>query len=442
MTERQHDHRGEDALELHFTTLGPLKARRAGQELRINRARDRAVLAVLLAHAGRPVTVGEIIDGVWGEEGDEAPNRAGALPGNMYRLRSALGGDGSVLRHVGKGYCLDVDPARIDRTVFLSALADAATARLNWQPQRARDLLTEALDLWRGPTALDGVPGPFAEHERRMLAGRREEAQRELDAPGPVELRAGAVRPVLRPFQLPPDPADFTGRSGQLAKIAALLATPGRAESPIVTVTGPPGAGKSALAVRAAHLAGPDHPDGQLYADLHGVDDRAAADFLAPFLRALGVEEKAVPAGTAERRALYLRLLADRRILVVLDGAAGVDGIRPLLPAGPGSAAVVVLNGCSGEGSSSTVPVGPLTPEEALELLGRVLGRDRSEREPEAARALAAACGHLPRALRDAADRLVRRPAWPISAVLPAAVVPESVLPGSVLPTARPSDEA
>ncbi|MFD8478049.1 BTAD domain-containing putative transcriptional regulator [Kitasatospora sp. NPDC059673] len=413
-------------MELHFTTLGPLKARRAGQELRINRARDRAVLAVLLAHAGRPVTVGEIIDGVWGEEGDEAPDRAGALPGNMYRLRSALGGDGNLLRHVGKGYCLDVDPALIDRTVFLSALADAATARLNWQPQRAHELLTTALGLWQGPAALDGVPGPFADHERRMLAGRREEALRalreaDLSGAGPsAELRAGAARPVLRPFQLPPDPADFTGRLAQLAVIAELLTASGRTQSQVVTVTGPPGAGKSALAVRAAHLAGPDHPDGQLYADLHGAED--APGYLAPFLRALGVEEQAVPASLAERRALYLRLLADRRILVVLDGAADVMGIRPLLPETPGSAAIIVLNGPAGQGSSIEVPVGPLAPDEALELLGRMIGRERSEREPEAARALAAACGHLPRALRDAADRLVRRPAWPISAVLPATV--------------------
>ncbi|MGW4381039.1 BTAD domain-containing putative transcriptional regulator [Kitasatospora sp. NPDC004531] len=401
--------------ELRFTTLGPLRAWRADRELRINRARDRAVLAVLLAHAGRPVPVGEIIDGVWGEEEDAAPDRAGALPGNMYRLRSALGIDGSVLRHVGRGYCLDVDPDRIDRTVFLAALADAATARRNWQPERARALLSAALDLWHGP-ALDGVPGPFAEHERRMLAGRRDEALRtrdelDLEAAGSDRL---AARPVLRPFQLPPDPADFTGRSDQLAQLASLL---GGARP--VTVVGPPGAGKSALAVRAAHLAGADYPDGQLYADLHGAAEAAVPGFLAPFLRALGVEEQAVPAGLAERRALYLRLLAGRRVLVVLDGAAGIGAVRPLLPDSPGCAAVVVLNGSAADGSS--VRVGPLGTAEALELLGRMIGRERAEREPAAARALVVACGHLPGALREAADRLVRRPAWPISTVIAAA---------------------
>ncbi|MFD7641964.1 BTAD domain-containing putative transcriptional regulator [Kitasatospora sp. NPDC059795] len=422
-------------MELHFTTLGPLKAWRAGQELRINRARDRAVLAVLLAHAGRPVPVGEIIDGVWGEEGDEAPDRAAALPGNMYRLRSALGIDGSVLRHVGKGYCLDVDPDRIDRTAFLAALADAAAARLDRQPERARALLAAALDRWYGPDALGGVPGPFAEHERRMLAGRRDEALRALREIGSgagagAGTGAGTGEPVAvrRPFQLPPDPADFTGRASELALLGGLLAS---GSAPVV-VEGPPGAGKSALAVRAAHLAGAEYPDGQLYADLHGVDDRDVPGFLAPFLRALGVEEQAVPSSAADRRTRYLRLLADRRVLVVLDGARSVAAVRTLLPEASGAAALVVLNGPAEDGSSGVV-LGPLSPAEAVQLLGRMLGPERAEREPEAARALAAACGHLPRALREAAERLVRRPAWPISAMIVPADPEAATGPGAAV---------
>ncbi|MFD8598287.1 BTAD domain-containing putative transcriptional regulator [Kitasatospora sp. NPDC059646] len=425
------DHCEETATELRFTALGPLKAWRAGRELRINRAQDRAVLAVLLAHAGRPVPVGEIIDAVWGEEGDDAPDRAAALPGNVYRLRSALGCGPTVLRHVGKGYRLDVAPERIDRTVFLSALADAATARLDRQPERACSLLSSALDLWSGP-ALDGVPGPFAAHERRMLAGRREEAlraHRELA----VELgrsEACAAGPVLRPFQLPPDLADFTGRRSQLARIAGLLTATDRAAPPLVAVTGPPGAGKSALAVRAAHLAEACFPDGQLYADLRAADASStpstpstptAPAVLASFLRALGVDEQAVPAGAHDRRELYLRMLADRRVLVVLDGVPDLDRIRPLLPTAPTAAALVVLDEDLPARSSPahTVRVGRMTSPEAVALLTRVIGPERPAHEPEAARALAAACHHLPRALRHAANRLVRRPTWPISAVLP-----------------------
>ncbi|MFJ3790958.1 BTAD domain-containing putative transcriptional regulator [Kitasatospora sp. NPDC090091] len=471
-------------MELHFSTLGSLRARRGDRELRLNRARDRAVLAVLLVHAGRPVPVAEIIDGAWGEEVDEAPNRARGLPATMYRLRNTLAGaddtagGGKVLRHVGKAYRLEVDPADIDRTVFLAELAAATAARRNRQPERAHALLTAALGRWSAPVALDGVPGPFAEHDRRMLAGRRDEARLarlELDVelglalaaqPGPdpaaavphalALARAGrteqalalladsapgseaaalaarlrdrapdlaswtpwasrtAPRPVRRPFQLPPDIADFTGRAALLTELATALAGPGPRW---VTITGPPGYGKSALAVHAAHRLSPGYPDGQLHAGLGG---KAAgtdpATVLAGFVRALGVEEQAVPPGLVDLRALYLRLLAGRRVLVLLDGAVSAEQVRPLLPAEPGCAALVTTGRPLPGGH--TVTVGRMTPDEGIALLSRALGSRRLAREPGAARALAAACDHQPRALRLAASRLVVRPAWPVSALL------------------------
>ncbi|MFB7613559.1 BTAD domain-containing putative transcriptional regulator [Kitasatospora sp. NPDC056181] len=442
------------------------------------------MLAVLLANAGRPVPVTEIIDGVWGEEVDEAPDRARGLPATMYRLRNALAGadgtveGGSVLRHVGKAYRLEADPANIDRTVFLAELAAATAARRNRQPERAHALLTAALGRWSTPVALDGVPGPFAEHDRRMLAGRRDEARLarlELDVelglpltaePAPEQAtvvphalalaRAGrteqalallagsapggeaaalaarlrgratdladwtpwasrtAPRQVRRPFQLPPDVADFTGRATLLTELAAALAGPGPRW---VTVTGPPGYGKSALAIHAAHLLAPGHPDGQLHADLGGKAPGAdPAAVLAAFVRALGVEEHAVPPGLADLRALYLRLLAGRRVLVLLDGAVEAEQVRPLLPAESGSAALVTAGRPLPGGH--TVTVGRMTPDEGIALLSRALGAGRLAREPDAARALAAACDHQPRALRLAASRLVGRPAWPVSALL------------------------
>ncbi|MFJ8624914.1 BTAD domain-containing putative transcriptional regulator [Kitasatospora sp. NPDC093550] len=452
------------------------------------------MLAVLLANAGRPVPVAEIIDGVWGEEADGAPDRSRGLPATMYRLRSALAGaddtvegggvegggveGGKVLRHVGKAYRLEADPANIDRAVFLAEIAAATAARRNRQPERAHALLTAALGRWSGPVALDGVPGPFAEHDRRMLAGRREDAwlaRLELDVelglplpaePGPDQAtavphalalaRAGrteqalallagtarggeaaalaarlrgrpadlagwtpwasrtAPRPVRRPFQLPPDVADFTGRAALLTELADALAAPGPRW---VTVTGPPGYGKSTLALHAAHLLAPGHPDGQLYADLGGkAPGTAPAAVLAAFVRALGVEEHAVPTGVADLRALYLRLLAGRRVLVLLDGAVDAPQVRPLLPAEPGSAAIVTAGRPLPGGH--TVTVGRMTPDEGIELLSRALGTGRLVREPDAARALVAACDHQPRALRLAVSRLVGRPAWPVSALL------------------------
>ncbi|MER7848427.1 BTAD domain-containing putative transcriptional regulator [Kitasatospora sp. NPDC096077] len=418
--------------ELRFTVLGPLRVWREGRELRFNRARDRAVLAVLLAAAGRPVPVGEIVDGVWGEEGDEAPDRVGALPGHVYRLRKALDGPAaersgaSVLRHEGKGYRLDVDPEAVDRTAFLAGIAEAATARRNWQPERARSLLSDALALWTG-RALGDVPGPFAAHERDLLDGWREEALRhrrdlDLELSGPTGPAPGA-RAVRRPFQLPPDIAEFAGRQTQLAEIAEVLTGPPGPTAPLIRVTGPAGTGKSALAVHAAHRAETAYPDGQLYADLRGVGPEAVPGTLAAFVRALGVEESAVPTDPADRRALFHRMLAGRRVLVVLDGAPAVEPVRPLLPTAPGCAAIVTLAESSDPGpgpdGGHTVRLGRLSPADALFLLYRLLGPARAAREPHSARALAAACDYLPGPLCRAADLLLRRPSWSISALVP-----------------------
>ncbi|MEW1910430.1 BTAD domain-containing putative transcriptional regulator [Kitasatospora sp. NPDC085895] len=163
-----------------------------------------------------------------GEEGDEAPNRARGLPATMYRLRNILADEdgtaegGDVLRHVGKAYRLDADPANIDRTVFLAELA-ATAARRNRQPERAHTLLTAALGRWSAPVALDGVPGPYPEHDRRMLAGRREEARRarlELDVELGLTLTA---EPEPEPGTVVPH-ALVLARAGRTEQALALLA--------------------------------------------------------------------------------------------------------------------------------------------------------------------------------------------------------------------------
>ncbi|MFD0527402.1 BTAD domain-containing putative transcriptional regulator [Kitasatospora arboriphila] len=149
----------------------------------------------------------------------------------MYRLRNILGDEGgtaeggNVLRHVGKAYRLDADPANIDRTVFLAELAAATAARRNRQPERAHALLTAALGRWSAPVALDGVPGPYAEHDRRMLAGRREEARQarlELDVELGLTLTA---EPEPKPGTVVPH-ALALARASRTEQALALLAAP------------------------------------------------------------------------------------------------------------------------------------------------------------------------------------------------------------------------
>ncbi|WP_069737641.1 BTAD domain-containing putative transcriptional regulator [Streptomyces sp. EN27] len=142
---------------------------------------------------------------------------------------------------------------------------------------------------------------------------------------------------VARARMLPPALGDFSGQQRELAEIEAVLRTRRAADEPAATVTisGPGGVGKTALAVQAAHRLRSAYPDGQLFAALAGTRTQPASTtaVLGRFLRALGVPATAVPDDPEERVDLYRSLLAERRLLVVLDDACGEGQLAPLLPA-------------------------------------------------------------------------------------------------------------
>ncbi|WP_050782486.1 AfsR/SARP family transcriptional regulator, partial [Streptomyces griseoflavus] len=144
------------------------------------------------------------------------------------------------------------------------------------------------------------------------------------------------------PAELPPAPADFTGREQQVARLTEALT--GELPGPAVhTVTGMPGVGKTALALVAAHRVADHYPDGQIHLDLRGSgpDPLHPADALGTLLRLLGVPEGRTPGTLDERVRAYRTRIAGRRLLLVLDDAAGERQVRPLLPATGGSAALV-----------------------------------------------------------------------------------------------------
>ncbi len=256
---------------------------------------------------------------------------------------------------------------------------------------------------------------------------RFEDAARWLSSAG-----HSAARPVSRvsepapPHQLPPDVADFVGRAELVAELRGWLARwpdglAGNAEGTAVAVSavsGKAGVGKSALAVHVAHQLAADFRDGQLYASLRGagaagVTPLEPAEILGRFLRAVGVDGGAVPAGVEERAALYRSRLAGRRVLVVLDDAAGEAQVRPLLPGSPGCAVLVTSRArLAGLAGARLVHLDVLDGGQAVELLARIAGPGRVAAEPEAAAAIAAACGGLPLAVRIAGARLAARPHW------------------------------
>jgi DNA-binding SARP family transcriptional activator len=216
--------------------------------------------------------------------------------------------------------------------------------------------------------------------------------------------------------QLPPDIPDFSGRAGPVRELAGILSGGGANTAPAtVVVLGPPGVGKSSLALHVAHTVRATFPHGQLYAHLAGTtgSPREPGALLAEALRALGVTGTAIPKGLDERAALYRTRLADRRVLVVLDDAANAAQVRPLLPATAGCGVIITSRHRLAElPGAHPVVLDVLSPEEGRELIGRIVGADRTGQEPEEAVAIVRACGYLPLAIRIAGAKLAGRKTW------------------------------
>ncbi len=225
----------------------------------------------------------------------------------------------------------------------------------------------------------------------------------------------GTKAPSVFPLcQLPPDIADFAGREDEIAALSGLLGDD--TGVPVAVITGEPGAGKSTLAVGIAHRLRKSFPDGQLFVPLAGASSpRDLGDVLGDLLRALGVTGPAIPDDAEARAAVYRGRLADRRVLVVLDDAAGPDQVRALLPGTPGSAVLVTSRQrLSGLAGADRLALAPLSGAEALTLLKRLAGHDRVVAERADAERIAEACGNLPLALRIAGSRLATRPGLPL----------------------------
>ncbi|MDX2297298.1 MULTISPECIES: AfsR/SARP family transcriptional regulator [Streptomyces] len=242
-----------------------------------------------------------------------------------------------------------------------------------------------------------------------------------VPAPSPVAVRDA----IGTPAQLPAGLAGFVGRDDVLRELEAALRRPGgpAAEGTaahIGVVTGPPGIGKSAVAVHLAHRLRPHFPDGQLYADLRGscAEPRDPAEVIRGFLRALEVPPSRIPEGLEECGALFRSRTAGRRVLVLLDDVASSAQIRHLLPADPRCALLATgRRRMTALVEAERVELGPPSPEEALEILAVLAGRQRVDREPESAHRTVELLGRHPLALRCVGGRLAGRPGLSLAAL-------------------------
>ena len=238
------------------------------------------------------------------------------------------------------------------------------------------------------------------------------------DIKGGLHVHPPSVR-LPPPNQLPP-PGRLTGRAADAAAMDTAR------ESRVILLTGPPGVGKTALAVNWGHAVRVDFPDGALFADLHGYapdGPASASDVLARFLRALAVDPRQIPPDLAELTGIYRSIMIDKRMLVVLDDALTAAQVLPLLPSSPESVTVVTsrlrLGGLAARGARA-IQLGRLNAEAALELLGRTIGQERILAQPHAARELVELCARLPLALCVAGARLAARSRWPVSEMVDA----------------------
>lgn len=227
------------------------------------------------------------------------------------------------------------------------------------------------------------------------------------------------------PFQLPPDVADFSGRQLERQQLQDSLRAAtdptipsSTTTSTIVAITGKAGVGKTALAVHVAHQTAKRFPDGSLYIDLQGQDGAALPPeyVLAEFLRALGVEGTMLPESLEERVRLYRTRMAGRKVLLLLDNAAGEVQVRPLLPAGGGCAALLTSrHPLTGLEAVQRLDLEVFDPEQAMRLLVGIVGQERINTELEAAEMVCRHCGFLPLAVRIAGARLATKPHWSLN---------------------------
>ncbi|WP_433497182.1 BTAD domain-containing putative transcriptional regulator [Sphaerimonospora sp. CA-214678] len=282
--------------------------------------------------------------------------------------------------------------------------------------ESALESALEPAGLHLGPARL-APASPSASPPSTHSSSTRSSSTRSSSAPSRPAGPPAPV-PVPAPRQLPRAVDCFVGRTDESVRLRSLLAPwAGGPPKATVVITGPAGAGKSALAVQAAHAVSDHFPDGLLYANLlgatPGVERLKPVDVLGRFLRALGVFAEAVPHDVGEAAAMLRDRLAGRRVLAVLDDASGPDQVRPLLDLPSGNAVLI-----TSRESFATVDncvqlcLGMMARAEAVTMLAKLIGAERVAAKPAAAARLVDLCDGLPLAMRLAAARLMDRPHW------------------------------
>ncbi|WP_433221858.1 BTAD domain-containing putative transcriptional regulator [Microtetraspora malaysiensis] len=415
---------------MQFGILGPLRVRTPeGKPVSVGGARPRALLAMLLLDAGRPVGIDRLIDGQYGD--DPPAGAANAIQAHVSRLRRAL--PPGLIEFHGGGYRLAVDPEDVDAHRFERLAREGRRLLAAGHHEHAARSLRDALALWRGPVLADVGDAPFAPPRTARLEEARLEARedlveaelalpegastaelRELVAAYPLRerLRGQLMRAlhasgqqaaalavyeearrlladelgadpspelaeihlaILRGAEQRPErvagrglPAQLTSFVGRAAELERLGAL---RDARLITLTGPGGAGKTRLAIETARRRGGD----VRFVDLSPLD--GGGQVPQAVLGALGLREtglRSPDAGRLDAADRIATALADRELLIVLDNcehviAAAAVLVRRLLDDCPGLAVLATSREPLGLTGETLVPLTPLAvaPPEA-----------------------------------------------------------------------------
>ncbi|MGK4906508.1 glycoside hydrolase family 15 protein [Streptomyces albus] len=248
---------------------------------------------------------------------------------------------------------------------------------------------------------------------------------------GGVHLHPEPSRPV-RPRQLPAPARCFVDRTEDLRRMSADRARAAADGDPVwVVISGPPGVGKTATAVRWIRSVEADYPDGQIHVDLHGDTARTAErpqEVLSRLLREVGAGPASLDVHEAAAR--WRSATAGMRLAVLLDNARSAAQVEPLLMSGPDTLTVITSRWRLTElavAGAELHQLSPLDHAHAHQLLtSRLSGLD-----PHAAKGLAVRGGGLPLALHVIAAHLLARPHLTPHA-LPAALRTDPLTPLAV----------
>ena len=398
----------------------PIETSAAGYSIEVGTDElDASVFESLLAEAGHLRAAGDEqtalrlygeAHALWRGRPLEDLSPASAWEGSLARLEAQFRGvtDALLELRLGHGDHAGAAVLLTDRLAedpydeqLWARLVDALTTA--GRPAEARSAYRRALRTLADELGVE--PGSELAAAGDRAARPRRPVRRTVPAGAPDP----GIMPVV-PSQLPLDIADFSGREDYLDRLRDLVCGRDPVRPPVAVIAGPPGTGKTALAVRLGHLVRDSFPDGQLYLDMRGATEpRDPAGALFDLLRGLDVPESAVPSDPERRSAALRSELASRRVLIVLDDVATASQVLPLLP-GTGASALVItsrrmLTELTG---ADCVRLDVLGSEDAAALLRRFAGAGRDD--APAVAEVVEACGNLPLAIRIAGGRLVQRP--------------------------------